>query len=813
VFINLEGPEVNRLRRIGLSISTILYVAILGLVLVPAQTALAAADSCFWTGAVNANWSNGANWNGCDNGGVPESGDTLVFNSGATGTRTMNNDMPGLTPAAITISDTGYTFNGNALTFVTSGNAFTTTADATVNLQVAFNGFNTGGSVASGKTLTFAQPVAFGSGGGQYWTGSGTVVFAGALTGSTGGMFRAENNSTVRVNGASNTFTSSFVGAESNATFECNSLTCFGAAANAIYSGGGKVDLKFSGTYTNPVVTSLTTADDSWLRAYTNVSLSGAVTINDALNVGQYSASSLQFNGSSINNTSELNLFGTNSVNSIIRLNTGMSGVGTLAINTVFVQLNTASSYSGTTTVNSGGIASVENATGLGTAAAGTIVNGGGSLQFKVSSATTVNEPLVVAGEGLATSPAAIYSDSTNDVTLSGTINLTGDTTIQTKNIGRDIVITSIISGTGNLSLLGAYDSGSSGSISLDGVAPNTYDGTTYMLGGVVYAEKAGAIPGDITFDTIDPSVNPSTLYLYNSTNVVSDTSVVTLNASEDTFKIGNSGTETIGGLAGTAGQVSFQNSGSGLIVDQDFNSTYGGDFYADGNLETVTKRGTGTLFLTGTNPYNFDEINFVVEQGTLSVNGNVKTNTGTVTVQSGGVLKGSGTVGSLITNGGKVAPGNSPGTLHAASLSLNASTTFEEEIAGATAGSQYDQVVSTGAVNLGNAVLSIVPSYTPASGQVFTIITGTSITGAFNGLVDGATTTINGLKFRINYTATTVTLTYVDGQLVAGVPNTGVQAKTMTAPVLATIAGIALIATWFGVTRFESKIRSTPKV
>ena len=37
---------------------------------------------------------------------------------------------------------------------------------------------------------------------------------------------------------------------------------------------------------------------------------------------------------------------------------------------------------------------------------------------------------------------------------------------------------------------------------------------------------------------------------------------------------------------------------------------------------------------------------------------------------------------------------------------------------------------------------------------------------GQFAGLADGATVVISGLNFRINYNATTVTLTYISGTL-----------------------------------------------
>jgi hypothetical protein len=243
---------------------------------------------------------------------------------------------------------------------------------------------------------------------------------------------------------------------------------------------------------------------------------------------------------------------------------------------------------------------------------------------------------------------------------------------------------------------------------------------------------------------------------------------VVQLINESDDFHVGDAGTtEVIGGLVGPAGLVSFQYDDSDLVIDQDTNTTFGGDFYADGASPTVTKRGTGTLLLTGGMAWNHDDdVNFVVEEGVLSVDGNLKTDNGTnLTVKTNGTLKGKGTVGNVTTNGGIVAAGNSPGTLHTTSLTMDSDTIFEQEIAGPTAGTQYDQVIASGAVNLGNATLNLKPSYTPAAGQVFTIITGSSVTGTFKNLPNNSTVTVDGVQLRINYNATSVTLTYASGE------------------------------------------------
>ena len=76
-----------------------------------------------------------------------------------------------------------------------------------------------------------------------------------------------------------------------------------------------------------------------------------------------------------------------------------------------------------------------------------------------------------------------------------------------------------------------------------------------------------------------------------------------------------------------------------------------------------VTKIGSGTFTLTGTNAYSGGTI---VSNGTLLVNntGGSATGTGAVTVVNGATLSGSGIIGGPVTVNGTLTPGNGVGTL-----------------------------------------------------------------------------------------------------------------------------------------------------
>lgn len=124
----------------------------------------------------------------------------------------------------------------------------------------------------------------------------------------------------------------------------------------------------------------------------------------------------------------------------------------------------------------------------------------------------------------------------------------------------------------------------------------------------------------------------------------------------------------------------------------------------------SVTVNG-GTLNLTTNNSYNGVT---AVSAGTLLVNGDNSAATGTVTVGNGATLGGSGTIGGqiVVSSGGTLAPGNSPGLMTATDgVSLATGSTFQWELIGNTVdgrGTNYDAVnVSGGTLSIGAGVTS----------------------------------------------------------------------------------------------------------
>lgn len=772
------------------------FVASLIITNVTPLAVFAAADTCTWTGITSANWATGSNWTGCDNGGVPENGDALIFPSGASN-KASNNNLSSLQIASITINGTGYSLAGNAFT-ITGITAITANESATISANVTYNSGSHVTILAEDyKTLTLSgatnlvltgfYEVNIGS-----TTHPGIVDFTGNITGDAAAQFIAVDGAVAIVRGSSNTFSSDLVGAESGGTFECRSANCFGNAANTIYTGGGVVRMFTSAVYNNTFTTSAPASNNAWLVAYEDISITGDGTVNDSLGISQdVAGKSLQFTGAVTLNEG-ISTFGADST-SLVRFDGAISGAGGIAAGSGTTRLAGASTFQDTVFVNDGAIVMATTMSALGSDSGATVVLDGGSLVFNTASQFTTDEPITITGDGNTDSAGAIRNDGLDNVTVSGNITLAGDATVRNTAADTTLELGGVISGSHDLT----YQAVPSAYIQVgdSGGLANTYTGTTNVAGGVVYLEKSLAVPGNLVIDSDNPSTNAATVYTY-APNAIADSATVSLSNENDELRIGDSGTvETIGGLEGEAGLISFQYGDSDLSIDQDFDSTFGGNFYADGESPTVTKRGAGNLTLTGEIQWNLDDdINFVVEEGTLTVNGSLKTDGGTdLSVEGTGTLKGTGTVGNLSSTSGTIAAGNSPGTLSVTTLTMGPDTVFEQEIAGNIAGTGYDQVVASGAVNLGNANLSIQPSYTPAVGEVFTIITGSSVTGTFKNLPEGSTVTSNGVTFRVNYTATSVTLTFTDGSLLA---STGMNmVPVVTVGALIAVAGAAVLA------------------
>lgn len=421
----------------------------------------------------------------------------------------------------------------------------------------------------------------------------------------------------------------------------------------------------------------------------------------------------------------------------------------------------------------------------------------GNANSFTVSG----NAMSVSGGISDTTSPSGVAQN-----TISAPIAFTANQTISAAALDY-LTLSGVLSGSGNLTFSGAGQVTLSGDNTFTGTVTTSTTlqlnsvtalgtssaGTTVNTGGSVQygvsqAQKAATIAEPFTFNTgatagrgaleVDANCGfspcgDSTLTLSGAIALGADLTVET------------DGTATITGALSGAHTVQLDSSSPGsLVVNSSANtsSTPNGTYGAGAGTTTTYSANDPTLNISVSN------------KNTAIVTGTV----GTVTVDNGGLLKGTGTIQGEtdIVTGGTIAPGMSPGCLTiGGALILNGN--YQAELGGTTACSGYDQLIAAGTTDVTNGTLqvSLVNSFKPKAGDTFEIInnTGTSpITGTFTNLAEGATFTAGGYVYKITYkggTGNDVVLTVVS---VPATPNTGF--AFITSQPLTVLAGAVLV-------------------
>ncbi|MBN2591806.1 MAG: autotransporter domain-containing protein [Sedimentisphaerales bacterium] len=152
----------------------------------------------------------------------------------------------------------------------------------------------------------------------------------------------------------------------------------------------------------------------------------------------------------------------------------------------------------------------------------------------------------------------------------------------------------------------------------------------------------------------------------------------------------------------------------------------------------------------------NIETINLT--GGTWYLNGTVSDNANGITM-TGGVLGGTGTLGSLNVSDGTLAPGNSIGTTTVdGDLTLGTDSTLEIEVDNS---GNSDKVVVTGDITINNGTLKTVSTETISSTHEYTIIEANNVSGEFD-VVDTALlqTLLSEAQVGVDYQTDSVILT-----------------------------------------------------
>ena len=347
----------------------------------------------------------------------------------------------------------------------------------------------------------------------------------------------------------------------------------------------------------------------------------------------------------------------------VLGSNSSLTGSGSLTKNgSGDLILSGTSSFTGTTTINQGAVVLGANQNLGAIAGSGNLSLGSYTLTTNASSSTTFSG--AISGSG------GLTKNGTGTLTLTGELSYTGNTSINTGTvvIGSPSQLgggsysgniansgTLIYSGTSNQTLSGIISGAgvlthnASSRLTLTG--NNSYSGNTTINTGTVEIGSAGRLGGGSYSGNI---ANSGTLIYSGTSNqtlsgIISGAGVLTHNASSRLTLTGNnsySGNTAItngtleittnGRLGGGNYSGNITNSGQ-FVLGSNSNQTLSGQISGNG---AITKNGTGTLTLNGSNNYS----------------GNTTINAGTVVI---GNSTGLGASGNITFGGGTLQYGS----------------------------------------------------------------------------------------------------------------------------------------------------------
>lgn len=379
------------------------------------------------------------------------------------------------------------------------------------------------------------------------------------------------------------------------------------------------------------------------------------------------------------------------------------------------------------------------------------------AITGSIGSSIIVNNPngLSLNGSGTAFTGSVVVNSGqlvTSQVAL-------GSSSSVTVNNGAELAVDIYKNSTLNTPIMlngaAAYPESPKFTLSVYGDAADTAEGVTTLLS----ATYAGALT--LGSDT--------TIGVYWSRNKVTISGALS-GAYKITRQSGEAGKLVIAGSPNTTktanGDLTSARKEVTISSDQAFGT------YTPGNYQTTINEGKT---VTGDSQ--------VTEDGILIVKGKI---VGTLLAKDDSIVKGTGVIEGPVTlsQRAKLAPGLSPGCLSTGNLTFASGTSYDFEVGGATACTEYDQTKVTGTVTLGNGTLNTIlyNGFKPAKGQSYKIIdndASDAVSGTFNNLAEGATFTVAGYVLKISYVGGDGNDVVLAVQSVPATPDTGFELIT----------------------------------